>query len=55
VFNDPLRHPASTTTVASLTAAMSLLRDRNRHFVGAVPHGTSLTTAPVSTIRRRSC
>jgi hypothetical protein len=35
VFSEPLRCPASTTTTASASAAMSRFRDRKRHFVGA--------------------
>ena len=42
----PERRPASSTTVASLAAAISRLRCRNLHFVGAVPHGSSEMTAP---------
>ena len=37
--------------VASLSAAISRFRWRKRHLVGAVPHGASLTTAPVDTMR----
>ena len=37
VLSEPERQPASTTTVARLAAAISRLRCRNRHFVGAVP------------------
>ena len=51
VLSDPDRQPASTTTTARLAAAISRLRCRNRHLVGAVPHGTSETAAPVSMIR----
>ena len=46
--------PASSTTVAWLAAAMSRLRCRNLHFVGAAPHGSSETTAPVCAMRVRS-
>ena len=42
VFSEPLRQPASTTTVAEVSAAMSRFRCRNRHLVGAEPQGTSL-------------
>jgi hypothetical protein len=54
VLSDPLRAPASTTTVAALTAAMSLLRRRNRHRVGDAPQGSSEMTAPSRRIRANS-
>ncbi|OUD99665.1 hypothetical protein CMMCAS06_15860 [Clavibacter michiganensis subsp. michiganensis] len=54
VFSDPLRAPASTTTVAALTAAMRRLRRRNLQRVGDAPHGSSDTTAPSRRIRAKS-
>ena len=45
----------SALTVAMLAAAMSLFLARNRHFVGAEPHGTSLSTTPACRIRSKSC
>jgi hypothetical protein len=50
VFSAPLRWAASTTIVAPANAAITLLRARKRHLVGAVPHGTSASTSPVRAI-----
>jgi hypothetical protein len=54
VFSEPERHPASVTITVALLAAIIRLRWMNRHLVGGVPHGTSDTTAPDSTMRVRS-
>jgi hypothetical protein len=50
VFREPLRQPASTTTVASPSAAISLLRCKNLHLVGAAPGATSDITVPFAAI-----
>ena len=52
VLRAPLRRPASTTTTPSLNPEISRFRTRNRCRAGGVPGGYSLTTAPVSAMRR---
>ncbi len=54
VLRAPLRTPASTTTVAVDSAAISRLRTRNRCLAAWVPGGYSLSTSPVSAIRSSS-
>ena len=55
VARAPERAPASTTMVAALHPAISLLRVRKRHFAGRAVGATSETISPpLSMIARKS-